>query len=379
MGSYHPKYWFHRHPRVTLFGVAFGTTLFALTAAELAVRVFFPEWAPTRAERAVFWRYDELLGWAQQPGQEGHFVHRDFSVKVKINSHGLRDEEYSLVRTGKKRMLVLGDSFGWGFGVEQHERFTELLEAMHSDWEIINAAVSGYGTGQQFLYLKNRGMHYQPDVVLLLFFRNDFGDNVCSEGYWYFKPSFNLVDEHLCIENVPVPQATLGQRLNRFFYGRTYFLARLYYLAYTLRLSLESPPNKDNHEINLAPLDEQNEKYSVTRHLLIAMNTLCQQNSVRFILVSIPMPAAERAILSDLSAKENIPYLPLEPYFLNLERQATFPHDEHWNACGHHIAADAIKQFLKENNVLLNTPENVKFDDAASACPQAASFDHRIN
>ncbi|NUM72823.1 SGNH/GDSL hydrolase family protein [candidate division KSB1 bacterium] len=358
--SHRPTYWFHRYPRATLFGIAFSASLLALTATELSVRIFFPGWAPTRAERAVFWRYNELLGWAQQPGQEGRFVHRDFSVTVKINSQGLRDEEYSLERTEKKRMLVLGDSFGWGFGVEQHERFTELLEAKHRDWEIINAAVSGYGTGQQFLYLKNRGMHYLPDVVLLLFFRNDFGDNVCSEGYWYFKPSFNLIDEHLCLRNVPVPQATLGQKLNRFFYGRTYFVAKLYYFAYALRLLLESPPSKGNHEINPVPLNKQDKKYSVTRHLLAAINTLCQQNSARFILVSIPMPAAEKTILSDLSAKENIPYLPLDPYFLNFERQATFPHDEHWNACGHQIAAHALEQFLKDIDVFgarLNSTE----------------------
>ena len=41
-------------------------------------------------------------------------------------------------------MLILGDSFGWGYGVEHHERFSKILEDAHPDWEIINASVTGF-------------------------------------------------------------------------------------------------------------------------------------------------------------------------------------------------------------------------------------------
>jgi len=48
-------------------------------------------------------------------------------VEVVINSKGMRDGEHSMVPTGKRRMLILGDSFGWGYGVEHHERFSKIL------------------------------------------------------------------------------------------------------------------------------------------------------------------------------------------------------------------------------------------------------------
>lgn len=41
-------------------------------------------------------------------------------------------------------MLILGDSFGWGYGVEHHERFSKILEEAHPDWEIISASVTGF-------------------------------------------------------------------------------------------------------------------------------------------------------------------------------------------------------------------------------------------
>ena len=57
-------------------------------------------------------------------------------MTVAINSHGLRDGEYALEPTrGKKRMLVLGDSFAWGFGVEREEVFCEVIERRRPNWE----------------------------------------------------------------------------------------------------------------------------------------------------------------------------------------------------------------------------------------------------
>jgi len=148
------SYWFQRHPRWTLFVVQVCSVLLALLLAEGAARLIFPKWVPDRQDRVNFWRYDALLGWSQTPNQEGRLNHPEFSVDIRINSLGLRDDEYPVERTAKRRMLVLGDSFGWGFGVEQEQRLTEIIEGLHPEWEIINASVSGYGTDQEFLYLR---------------------------------------------------------------------------------------------------------------------------------------------------------------------------------------------------------------------------------
>lgn len=334
------KYWFHRYPKLTLSIFTLFGCLVIIILAELSARAFFPQWAPTTEERVKLWVYDELLGWAHTPNQRARFNHQDFSVEVVINSQGMRDSEYSLERTEKRRMLVLGDSFGWGFGVELHERFSEILENIHPDWEIINASVSGYGTDQEFLFLKEKGIVLKPDVVLLLFCENDFESNVRAEDNWYFKPYFVIESGQLKLHNVPVPKATIHhQQIERFFLGRTYLGQALFYCI------------KDRLNSNNGSGDDQRMD-NVTYLLLTSMNELCKKSGSVFMLVSVPTNnLRNRTFLQKFAKEEKIAYLPLDTQFESTVTSTTFPHDSHWNAKGHEIAANAIDAFLLKSGV----------------------------
>jgi hypothetical protein len=331
-------YWFHRRPGLACAIGAILTFVVGLLLAELSARAFFPEWAPTREERVEFWTYHDRLGWMHTPNQTGRFDHPDFSVQVAINSHGMRDSEYGTARTAKRRLLVLGDSFGWGFGVEHAQRFSELIESAHADWEILNASVSGYGTGQQLLLLQELGTVFRPDVVLVLFNPEDFENNVRGEQYWHFKPRFAFESGNLKLENVPVPEPTARQRLTRFLLGKTYLGPRLHALKNALadrlgtgRASAQSGDSKNDN---------------VTYHLLAAVDDLCLRYGARFVLVSLPMESDQRAVLQRVAADKRIPYLALDPHFQLITDSVVFPHDSHWNERGHEIAAQAIDGFL---------------------------------
>ena len=55
----------------------------------------------------------------------------------------------------------------------------KLLEGGKSNIEVFNAGVFGYGTINEYLYLKNYGLKFSPDLVLLgIYAPNDCGDNV---------------------------------------------------------------------------------------------------------------------------------------------------------------------------------------------------------
>lgn len=345
------RYWFHRHPKLTLSALTLCGCIVGLIVTELTARVLFPAWAPAREERVKFWTYDELLGWAHTPNQRGRFNHRDFSVEVVHNSQGMRDSEYSMERTEKKRMLVLGDSFGWGFGVEHHERFSEILEHAHPNWEIMNASVSGYGTDQQFLFLKERGIAFKPDVVLLLFHPNDFENNRHAEESWHFKPFFVIERGQLKLQNVPVPKATTRQRLQRLVLGRTHLGSRVSRAMKFFFPGLEHQGAVQQGSVTSS--QETNESmHEVTYHLITAMHALCKKNGSDFMLVSAPMNTKKRTFLQKIAAEENIPYLPLDAHFASTVTSITFPHDEHWNVQGHAIAANAIAAFVWKRGVL---------------------------
>ncbi len=342
-------YWFRRHPGVTLTMVVIVGVVLSLTFGELASRIAFPGWAPTRAERSQFWAYDDMLGWSHRPNQEGQFSHPDFSVHVQINAQGLRDREYPLERTEKKRVLVLGDSYGWGFGVEHHERFDEVLEIRNPDWEIINASVSGYGTDQQLLYLRGKGIALQPDVVLVLFCRNDPTNNSANRQYWHSKPYFALNAGELELHNVPVPERTLLQEAKLLLLGRTYLFRRL---LMSQRLLLERLETKliDGEEYTQGQLASD---LGITEQLIRELRDVSEENGASLILVGVPGAVPLDAMhdaLTRLSANLGIPYLALDKHFEKAAKQTnlTFPRDSHWNASGHAVAADRIEPFLEE-------------------------------
>ena len=346
------RFWFHRHRKLTLSALAIVGCVAVILSAELAARLFVPAWTPKREERVKFWRFDEGLGWAHEPGQRGQFVHREFRVGVDINSQGLRDSEYPLTRTDKKRLLVLGDSFGWGFGVEHYERFSEILESRHPDWEIINASVSGYGTDQQLLYLRHAGTAWQPDAVMLLFNYNDFRNNASTEQYWYRKPRFILRDGRLDLLNSPVPEPTWRESTRRFLFARTFIGSRISESPFFTRLTnargmtVDSLTSSAGTNVVVSPV-------RVTHALLEAMRELCREHGTQFILVSVPVQTtAQGSVLADFAAMTATPYLPLDDWFDRADIETTIPHDHHWNASGHELAAGAIEEFLSRERLL---------------------------
>jgi lysophospholipase L1-like esterase len=169
------RYW---PARVGLVVLSCAATLGLL---ELVLHLV-PAWsrATTRDERFGFnpYRPDGQLGFTLRPGVEVRHVDRDFSVTVTVNALGMRGPERGASRpTRAARILLLGDSFTFGWGVEQEETFGARLERLLTERvgpvEVMSAAVPGWSTDQHYLYLRTRGWPLDPDLVLFAACEND--------------------------------------------------------------------------------------------------------------------------------------------------------------------------------------------------------------
>lgn len=107
------------------------------------------------------------------------FKSAEWDVTYSINSLGLRDSEIDLQKKDKMRVLILGDSFVQGHGVEAEESFAEILEKRLNEdglgrYEVINAGVFGYSPLIEYLFLKKEGLRFKPDLVIVALTLTDF-------------------------------------------------------------------------------------------------------------------------------------------------------------------------------------------------------------
>ncbi|MFQ5599053.1 MAG: SGNH/GDSL hydrolase family protein [Candidatus Krumholzibacteriia bacterium] len=329
-----------RAGRVLLLVLA--STGVALLLSEGLARVFAPGWQPRRAERSLFWMYHPRLGWMHRPDTSGRFVGPSWDVDVQINSHGLRDVEHTYERLpGKKRALMLGDSIGWGFGVEQEHMVSSVLGRLCPSWEVVNASVSGYSTDQEYLWYQLEGRKYSPDLVLLLLHANDVPGNSVPRLYGYGKPRFLIVGGELQLTNVPVPERTFRERLYRWFIGRSY-------LANGVVASWQGAPGwfepagarQWMHE----PL-----RTEVTWRLLSRFAADLREAGVDFCWVLLPMQKEQAAAFHAVARRVGVPVVDLNPRFAKAARSGRMlflSRDEHWSAEGHRAAAAEIVRVL---------------------------------
>ena len=148
---------------------------------ELVVRAI----EPREVVREFFVRPDPVLHHVFVPGARGRHKTLEFDVAYAINSLGLREREIPREKPpGSRRILMLGDSFTEGNGVEAHDTFSSRLQvlldgtARIGSWEVINAGVGSYSPVLEYLYLKDRGLELQPDLVILNFDLSDLHDDI---------------------------------------------------------------------------------------------------------------------------------------------------------------------------------------------------------
>jgi len=137
------------------------------------------------------WRY-EL---AKEPDDVLVFRHRENlddsfqGVHVTTNEMGLREKPIGSKQPAEFRILILGDSVTFGWGVREEDTFPRRLEVnlgreLGVPVRVINSGVGSYNTEQELAFLRLRGPQIAPDLVLLLYVDNDIEIN---EPPW-FRP-----------------------------------------------------------------------------------------------------------------------------------------------------------------------------------------------
>lgn len=143
-------------------------------AAQAAAQAQDPERELSHAERLRPSVHPDVI-YELKPNLDGLFLGR----RLRTNSHGLRGPEMAVEKpAGVRRIVGLGDSHMFGWGVEQDEVYlARLQERLGVDgecrWEVLNFAVPGYNTAMEAATFEHRALAFSPDVVVVHFVGND--------------------------------------------------------------------------------------------------------------------------------------------------------------------------------------------------------------
>jgi len=114
---------------------------------------------------------DSARSYALRPGLPPPF---------STNAFGFRGEPVEVAKpAGVRRIVMLGDSITYGNSVEWDQTFSRVLQqslnerATGQSFEVLNLGVSGYNTGQELATLRELGLRFSPDLIVLNVCLND--------------------------------------------------------------------------------------------------------------------------------------------------------------------------------------------------------------
>ena len=285
-----------------------------------------------------------VRGWASKPNVHDTEIYE--GKVLSTNSRGLRgSREYTYEKPdGVIRIVVIGDSFTFGHEVADDETFSHYLAEMLPGIEVLNLGVHGYGHGQMLLYLKEEGVKYDPDVVLLGYIDQDVERNIL--GFRDFaKPRYELVSGELRLTGVPVasPEETLRREPFRSKLLDLFSIFRTRFLWQSGRTA------KYQDELTLAILDEIAE----TTRSIGATPAFAHLPTYHAIdKPDLNMTRSEQWFFQ-YCRRRGIQSMYLRHQFLpKLQAGAEFKTWGHWGPLEHLTAAESMKAYLVDKGVI---------------------------
>ncbi len=311
-----------------------GVLALVFASADGALRILDRAAPPKRLvpENPEIYRSDDRVAHLLWPSTRACHRHPPAGTRVQemvSNSDGMRSSRELDEPDSRPRVLIVGDSFIFGLGVEADERISEVLEQSEPRWRVDSIAMPGWSVGLMIRAIETFGPKADPDVVVLAVYTDDLRrahPYYAGIGYPFAKYALEKAD--LVIAPFAHPEGWQRWHLPQLF--------------------LRATRHRDLDFLEL------------NRAILMRFLTLSREQDFRPLALFLPgrrdldVDKKRRAFVNQWAAENDVPFLDLSEVIQTPGPQQTFLEgDFHWNSKGHRIAAAELEAFLTDNVQLL--------------------------
>lgn len=360
---------------------------------------------------------DQITKYRLIPDRSCNVSTNEFNVQYHINELGLRDYPVKKEKSEDEyRILFLGDSFTEGQGVQIEDTMVKKVEDLlnqqsfstdesppNRHFRTINAGAAGYSTLLEYLYLKNKGIELNPDLVIVNLNVTDFTEERANLKY-------TVRDETGEITGVFIERKKhLPGKLDNFLVSNSF----IYNLLLTneekiiktkdkivTKIARKPQPEHTKNNTDFTPGDINRDLFVITRDVgegqfrelfdpiaerILQIKDFLDRSRVKFILVIIPnghqinqyqwqegrtawkltnseYPNKINTELANFSKRYNIFFVDptdnLKDFSSkNPQIKLYYDFDGHLTKEGHRVVAQSVFKFLQEHEVLTKNQE----------------------
>ena len=156
-------------------GLVLASLSFAVGVGEIVARAAFP-----RARSVSWYHFDPVYGFRHRENAEATTTEWGDSLPwhFRTNARGFRGPAWpDAVPAGTRRVLVTGDSFTFGDGLDEADAYPEVANASVNratgQWQVLNLGVSAWGPQNALAYLETEGKAIEGSCLVYGFFENN--------------------------------------------------------------------------------------------------------------------------------------------------------------------------------------------------------------
>lgn len=361
-----------RSTRIVYVLIVYGIILFS---AEIATRLLlykpsFQPFPPDVQKRMLV--AHPTRSYTYSPNFSARIVTNDYRIELKTNQLGLRDDPI-VGRAEKVRILAIGDSFTFGFGVEANQAWPKQLQStlslesdMHGPVRVINGGISGYGLRQMRLLLSELFDELKPDVVVAGVYPQAY--TRLHDPFVYFHgyamsasqvPNAGITEDGFLFTPFTIPWLRALD-----FWLDEHFRFAGYVLKAPIMANDLWPKRRGNVAVALST-DEVKHRIDPLLQEIALIDQFARGKGISAVVLLITPQLKNglfeqeadvfHAAITSFCTDRGIPVVDPLPEFQRLsDRTPKFRNgdDYHWSPQGHRIAADKLARSLRQQRLL---------------------------